>query len=313
MILLALSLDALLESSTLRVVALGSALLGVVSGALGAFAVLRKQSLLGDAISHAALPGLVLAFLLLRWAAGVLPGDPDAWRAASRSPLALVLGAAAAGWVATLLVTAIVRSSRVPFDSALGGVLAVFFGTGLVLLTYSQKNVPGSAQVGLERYLFGQAATILQADLWAIGGLGALALAALAAFWKEFKLVSFDPEFAGSLGLPVRGLDVLLTTLLVLAIVVGLQCVGVVLMSAMVVAPGAAARQWTDRLGRMVLLSASFGALSGVAGTFLSDALSEPGRGVPTGPTIVLCATALVVISLLFAPRRGLVWRRGAT
>lgn len=278
----------LLGDYTLRTVALGAGALGIVSGALGTFAVLRRQSLLGDAISHAALPGIVLAFLLT----------------GSKSTLVLVLGAAVAGWLGTLVVMAVVKGSRVPEDSALGIVLAVFFGIGLVLLTYVQR-LPDARQAGLETFLFGQAATLLERDVVVIAGLGAVALALLALFWKEFKLLGFDPAFAGSLGLPVRGLDVLLTTLLVIAIVIGLQTVGVVLMSAMVVAPAAAARQWTDALGKMVLLSALFGAMAGVAGAVVSG--TAP--GVATGPSIVLVATAIVAISMTLAPARGLVWR----
>ncbi|MEW5930022.1 MAG: iron chelate uptake ABC transporter family permease subunit [Gemmatimonadota bacterium] len=282
-----MALPDLFSDYTLRTVALGAAALGTTSGALGSFAVLRKQSLLGDAISHAALPGIALAFLLT----------------GSKAPLVLVAGAAAAGWLGTLLVMKIVGSSRVREDSALGLVLAVFFGFGLVLLTYIQKR-PDAAQAGLDRYLFGQAATLLQRDVVQIAALGALALGATALLWKEFKLLAFDPDFGASLGFSMRRVDVLLTSVLVLAIVIGLQTVGVVLMSAMVVAPAAAARQWTDRMGRMVVLAGLFGALSGVAGAVLSSTTER----LPTGPTIVLCLTALVAFSLLFAPERGIVW-----
>ena len=273
---------------TLRVVALGATTLGIVSGALGAFAVLRRQSLLGDAISHAALPGIVLAFIVT----------------GSKAPLPLLVGAALAGWAATLLVLAIVRATRVKYDSALGLVLAVFFGLGLVLLTDIQKR-PDASQAGLDRYLFGQAAGLLRDDVITMAALGAPVLFALFLLWKEFKLLAFDPAFGVSVGFPMRTLDLLLTALLVVAIVVGLQTVGVVLMSAMVVAPAAAARQWTDRLGTMVVLSASLGAAAGVTGALVSSRVSR----MPAGPTIVLCATALVVISLLLAPNRGLVWK----
>jgi manganese/zinc/iron transport system permease protein len=272
---------------TLRTVALGAAALGVVNGMLGAFAVLRRQSLVGDAISHAALPGIALAFLLT----------------GSRASIVLLLGAAAAGWLGMLLVIAVVRNTRVKQDGALGLVLSVFFGFGLVLLTYIQK-IPVASQAGLERFLFGQAATLLARDVQTIAALGAVVLILLAAFWKEFKLLAFDPDFAVSLGFPVRRLDVLLTTMLVVAIVIGLQTVGVVLMSAMVVAPAAAARQWTDRLGVMVAVSGAFGALAGIAGAVISSSAAR----VPTGPTIVLCLAGLVAVSLLLAPNRGIAW-----
>ena len=277
----------LLFDYTLRTVALGSGALGLVAGALGTFAVLRRQSLLGDAISHAALPGIVLAFILT----------------GSKSTLALVLGAAMAGWIGTLLVMAIVRHTRLPEDSALGIVLSVFFGAGLVLLTYVQR-LPNAAQAGLDTFLFGQAATMLERDIVVIVGLGALSLLAVFTFWKEFKLLSFDPEYGASLGFPMRSIDVLLTTFLVIAIVIGLQTVGVVLMSALVIAPASAARQWTNSLGLMVVLGALFGGIAGVSGALASGAALH----VPTGPTIVLAATLLVLLSMAFAPERGLVW-----
>jgi manganese/zinc/iron transport system permease protein len=198
----------------------------------------------------------------------------------------------------------IVKTTRAKDDSALGLVLSVFFGFGLLLLTYIQRNVQAASQAGLTKYLFGQAAALLWGDVLMMAVLGAIALAAMLVFWKEFKLLSFDPEFGASLGFPMRLLDVLLTTLLVVAIVTGLQTVGVVLMSAMIVAPAAAARQWTDRLGVMVALSAFFGALAGVSGAVLSSTTAR----LPTGPTIVLCVTALVVVSFLLAPNRGLLW-----
>lgn len=277
----------LFDDYTLRIVALGSAILGGVSGSLGSLAVLRKQSLLGDAISHAALPGIVLAFLLT----------------GSRSTLVLVLGAAIAGWVGTLAVIGVVGSTRVKEDSALGIVLSVFFGLGLVLLTYVQK-LPDASQAGLDRFLFGQAATMLARDVAVIAVLGSIAVALMLLGWKEIKLLAFDRAFGASVGIRMGRVDVLVTTILVLAIVIGLQTVGVVLMSAMVVAPGAAARQWTDRMGPMVGLAAVFGALGGISGAVLSSTAER----LPTGPTIVLSLSAIVLVSLLLAPNRGIVW-----
>jgi manganese/zinc/iron transport system permease protein len=273
---------------TLRLVAAGSAVLGATSGALGSFAYLRRQSLLGDAVSHAALPGIVLAFMLT----------------GSKVPLVLMLGAGVAGWIATLGVQVIVRRSRVPYDSALGIVLAVFFGFGLVLLTLVQRRAD-TAQAGLESFLFGQAASLLKRDVVAMAVLGAVALVLLILLWKEFKLLSFDSDFGASLGLPVRRLDGLLTFLLVVAIIIGLQTVGVVLMSAMIVAPGAAARQWSRRLAPMVLIAAAIGVVSGVSGSVISSSMPR----MPTGPTIVLILSLIVVVSLFMAPRRGLLWR----
>ncbi len=277
----------LFTNYTLRNVALGTALIGIVSGALGCFAVLRKQSLLGDAISHAALPGVVAAFLITR----------------SKSSFVLLIGALIAGWLATLLVMAVKRYTRIKEDSALGLALSTFFGFGVMLLAFTQ-TMPDARQAGLDRFLFGQAAAIVERDVLTIAGIGFVALLVMVAFWKEFKLLSFDAEYAATLGFPVRLLDVMLTTLLVVAIVIGLQAVGVILMSAMVVAPASAARQWTDRLSVMVVLAALFGALSSIVGAVISST----GSGLGTGPVIVLCISAIVALSLLFAPNRGLVW-----
>ena len=272
---------------TLMIVAIGAALLGAVSGSLGTYAVLRRQSLLGDAISHAALPGIAIAFLLT----------------GSKTPLILVLGAAIAGWLGTLLIMSIVRMTRIKYDSALGIVLSTFFGFGLVLHTLIQRT--GNAnQAGLDTFLFGQAATMLKRDILTIGILGGIAIIITFIFWKELKLLVFDEGFAASLGFSTRALDILLTSLLVIAIVLGLQAVGAVLMSAMLVAPAVAARQWTDRLSLMMFLAACFGALAGVSGTIISSSASR----IPTGPTIVLCATVIVGFSILFAANRGLLW-----
>lgn len=280
-------INTLLFDYTVRTVAMGAAVLGIVAGALGTFALLRRQSLLGDAMSHAALPGVLLAFMLT----------------GSKAPVVLVLGAAVAGVLGTFLLLSIIRFSRIKEDAGLGIILSVFFGFGLVLLTFLQRN-PTAAQAGLNKFLFGQAATLLVGDVVTMAIFGGGALALLILFWKEFKLLSFDRDYGSSLGYPMTALDLLLTTLLVIGIVIGLQAVGVVLMSAMIVAPAAAARQWTDRLGLMVVLSGLFGAAAGVAGTAISGLAS----GLSTGPVIVLCISAIAAFSLLFGGSRGIVW-----
>ncbi|RIH88032.1 Manganese transport system membrane protein MntB [Meiothermus luteus] len=273
---------------TLRNVALGSALLGLIGGVLGAFALLRQQSLLGDVLAHAALPGICLAFLLT----------------GSKTPSLLLLGGGLAGWVAALGVLAVLRHTRLPQDAALGVALSSFFGLGIALLTFIQHNHQGNP-AGLDRFIFGQAASLLGSDVLGFALLGGVVLALVGLFYKEFKLISFDPDYATSLGLPTRGLGILLTSLIVLAVMVGLQTVGVVLMAAMLIAPAAAARQWTNRLGRMVALSGLLGALAGVAGALLSASREN----LPTGPLVVLSITAVVVFSLFFAPLRGLFWQ----
>lgn len=274
---------------TLRIVVLGSASLGAVSGMLGSFAVLRRQSLIGDALSHAALPGIVLAYLAV----------------GSKATVPILVGAGLTGWLGTVLMTQVVRRSRVPYDAALGIVLSVFFGFGLVLLTIVQKR-PDASQAGLEAFLFGQAAALLRSDVMIMTAAALLVAVLLLVFWKELKVLAFDRAFGESLGLPMVRVDVLVTTLLVVAVVLGLQTVGVVLMSAMIVGPGAAARQWTRSLGAMVVLAAFIGAAVGVVGAVLSAIVPR----LPTGPTIVMVLSVVVGLSLLFAPDRGIVWRQ---
>ncbi len=272
---------------TLRNVALGSALLGMVSGALGCFAVLRRQGLLGDALAHAALPGICIAYLLTQ----------------TKAPIVLLLGAAAAGWIAAILLLQIVRHTRISEDSALGIVLSTFFAFGIVLLTFIAKR--GSAnQSGLDKFLFGQAAALVAEDVMTMAVLGGVALAIVALLYKEFKLLAFDAPFAASLGFNTDWLSVLLTSLIVVAVVIGLQTVGVVLMAALLVGPAVAARQWTNRLGVMVILAALFGALSGLVGALMSAS----DEGIPTGPMVILSLTGIVLCSVFFAPERGLVW-----
>ncbi len=276
----------LFSDYTFQTVALGSALLGVISGVLGSFAVLRKQSLLGDGVSHSALPGVVMAFILL----------------GSKNTEVLLLGALISGVLATLFIIGIVRHTNIKFDSALALIMSVFFGLGLVLLTYVQK-VPNSNQAGLKSFIFGQASTLLRRDINIMAVCGVVLLTLVLLFWKEFKLFTFDSDFAQSLGFSPKKLNLLLSFMIVLAIIIGLQTVGVILMSAMLITPAVAARQWTDRLWVMVVLSAVFGAVSGIAGTAASSLVPK----LPTGPAIVVCISIIVIISILFAPSRGIL------
>ncbi|MDO5062047.1 MAG: metal ABC transporter permease [Peptostreptococcaceae bacterium] len=276
----------LLSDYTFRTVAIGSCLLGVISGVLGCFAVLRKQSLLGDGVSHSALPGIVLAFILTM----------------TKHTEMLLLGALISGLLSTLFIIVIVRNTRIKFDSALALSMSVFFGFGMVLLTYVQK-LPNSNQAGLKRFIFGQASTLLQRDIYMMLICGSVLLLLVILFWKEFKLFSFDGDYAQSLGFPTQKLNLLLSFMIVLAIIVGLQTVGVILMSAMLITPAVSARQWTNKLSVMVFLAGIFGGVSGVVGTMASSLVTK----LPTGPAIVVCISMIALISLLFAPDRGLI------
>lgn len=272
---------------TLIMVAAGGAVLGLVTGALGSFAVLRRQSLMGDALSHAALPGVSIAFLVA--------GRDLGW---------LLLGAGVASWLGVALISAITRTTRIKQDAAMGMVLASFFAFGVALLSYIQGR-PDASQAGLDKFIFGQAAAIAESDVWLMSGAGVVAFIIVALFWKEFKLVTFDAEFARANGFRVGLIDALLSTLVVVAIVLGLKMAGVILMVGMLIAPAVAARQWTDDLFQMAVLSGVFGAFAGAAGAIISAA----DVNIPTGPLMIVVAAALVVVSLLAAPGRGLLWQ----
>lgn len=276
-----------LTDYTLRNIVLGSALLGLVAGTLGSFSVLRRQSLIGDTVAHAALPGICAAFLLT----------------GTRDTLGLLVGGGLSGLAASLLALAILRYSRLKEDAALGVTFSAFFGIGIALLTLIQQG-GNAAQAGLEGFLFGQAAGLTAGDVTRFAVLGALALGTAALLHKELKVTLFDPASAAVQGWPVGRLTALSTALTVLAVILGLQTVGVVLMAAMLIAPAVAARQWTRSLGGMLALAGVFGALSGGLGAGLSLVV---GTGLPTGAVTVLTATALALLSLLLAPGRGLI------
>lgn len=271
----------LFSDYTARTILLGAASLGIVSGVVGSYAVLRKQSLVGDVMSHAALPGIVLAFIIM----GV------------KEQLPIFIGAALSAVLAVFLINLVTSNSRVKTDSAMGMALSVFFGLGLVLLTYAQK-MPDANQAGLDKFLFGQAEALVEKDVLVIGLTGLFALLVVGLFWKEFKLLCFDPDFGGTMGFSMKSLDLLVTAVIVSAIVIGLQTVGVVLMSSMLIAPAVAARQWTGSMGSMVILSASVAAVSGVTGVALSAGLEN----VPTGPAVIVCVSVIAFFSVLFSP-----------
>ncbi|MFY0543529.1 metal ABC transporter permease [Brevibacillus sp. H7] len=266
----------------------GCILLGISSGVLGCFAFLRGRSLVGDALAHAALPGVCLVYMLT----------------GSKSIGLFLIGAGVAGLLATYCITAISRHTRIKEDTSLALTLSVFFGIGIVLLTFIQHSASGN-QSGLDKFLFGQAASLVSSDVTTIIIVSAVLILMTALLFKEFKLLAFDPGFGRGLGFPMGFLDGLLMLLLLMSVVIGLQAVGVVLVAAMLIAPAVTARYWTDKLGVMVVLSGLFGALSGALGTLFSTQLEN----LPTGPTIVLAATCFFVFSLLFSPRRGVVAR----
>ena len=284
----------ILQSYTTQMVLLGTALLGLASGIAGTFAVLRKESLIGDGLSHAALPGVVIAFLLT--------GIKDIE--------VLIAGAALSSIAAAWLITITVENSKIKFDGALATILSAFFGLGMVLLTYVQ-SLNNAGQAGLSKFIFGQAATILARDVYITSAAALIIIVLTALFWKELKLISFDVEYAKTLQIPVTFTLILYRALLIMTIIIGIQSVGAILISSLLIAPAVGARQWTNKLGTMCILAGFFGMISAIGGTIWSTSVQK----LPTGPAIIVILSVIVLLSLIFAPNRGILWqyrKRGA-
>ena len=278
----------ILQSYTTQMVLLGTALLGLASGIAGTFAVLRKESLIGDGLSHAALPGVVIAFLLT--------GIKDIE--------VLIAGAALSSITAAWLITITVENSKIKFDGALATILSAFFGLGMVLLTYVQ-SLNNAGQAGLSKFIFGQAATILARDVYITSAAALIIIVLTALFWKELKLISFDVEYSKTLQIPVTFTLILYRSLLIMTIIIGIQSVGAILISSLLIAPAVGARQWTNKLGTMCILAGFFGMISAIGGTIWSTSVPK----LPTGPAIIVILSILVLLSLIFAPNRGMLWQ----
>ena len=278
----------ILQSYTTQMVLLGTALLGLASGIAGTFAVLRKESLIGDGLSHAALPGVVIAFLLT--------GIKDIE--------VLIIGAALSSITAAWLITITVENSKIKFDGALATILSAFFGLGMVLLTYLQ-SLNNAGQAGLSKFIFGQAATILARDVYITSAAALIIIVLTALFWKELKLISFDVEYAKTLQIPVTFTLILYRSLLIMTIIIGIQSVGAILISSLLIAPAVGARQWTNKLGTMCILAGFFGMVSAIGGTIWSTTVQK----LPTGPAIIVILSVIVLLSLMFAPNRGMLWQ----
>lgn len=272
-------------------VTIGAALLGASAGAIGTFVLLRKRSLVSDAISHATLPGLCLAFIIMALATG-----DGRWIAG------LMIGAAASAGLGLILVEWITRRTRLTEDAAIGAVLAVFFGFGIVLLTVIQSLETGR-QAGISGYLVGSTAGMLRSEAETIAIAACLSGLAIFALRRPFTLVCFDQEYAAVRGISVRATDLAMMGLLLAITVIGLKVAGLVLIVALTIIPPVAARFWTDRPEPMVIIAAGLGATA----AYIGAVISSLDRGLPTGALIVLVAFALFVVSLLLSPRRGLL------
>ena len=278
-----------LADPNVRYVVLGTLLLTSSAGIVGAFTLLKKKALVGDAIAHAVLPGVCIAFIV----SGV------------KSPLYLILGASATGWLSLLAIDGISQYSKLKEDTAIALVLSVAFGIGMLLLTAIQHS-GNAAQVGLINFLFGKAAALVGEDIKALFVLNAVIISIVFFFFKELTLLAFDKAFAQAIGLPVKLLELLLTSLTVLTIVIGIRVVGILLMTAMLITPAAAARFWTNNLTGMVFLSVVLGIVAGQIGAFISYIAPA----MPTGPWIVVVSSVIAYGSFLLAPRKGLLARK---
>lgn len=283
----------LLKDYNTRVVILGTTLLGCAAGIVGSFTLLRRRALMGDALSHATLPGIGLAFI----AATVLGGS-------GKSLPILLLGATLTGLLGVAAILAIRNLTRLKEDTALGSVLSVFFGAGIALLGVIQQMREGHA-AGLEAFIYGKTASMGANDavLIAAAALGCVGVGLL--LFKELKLLCFDEGFAGSRGFPVVGLDLALMALVVIVTIVGLQAVGLILMIALLVIPAAAARFWTEKMWKMALIAGGLGAAGGAVGAAMSALLSK----LPSGAMIVLVCTAFFMFSMVFGAARGVLLR----
>ncbi len=275
-----------LRDQGVRLVLGGSLLLGIGCGVLGSFMVVRKLALAGDALAHGVLPGVVLGFL---------------WNL-TKDPLHLFVGAVISGMLSMAVVTVLKRTTKLKQDAILGIVLSGFFAIGTCLLTMG-FGLEAGHKAGLDHFMFGQAAALDHLDIQAMSWVTGVSLVIVALLYPKFLLLSFDQAFASSLGLPVRFLHQLMMLLLTFSVVVALQAVGVVLVSAMLVTPAASAYLLTKRFHIMLVWAAGFGMLSGAVGALLSFL----GSGLPTGPLMVLSASAIFTIVFCFSPQQGIV------
>ena len=274
------------QDVNIRYVALGTVLLGASSATVGCFTFLRKKALVGDTIAHSILPGICLSFMIFE----------------TKDPLMLLLGAMVSGWLSVYIVDYISANSKIKPDTAIGLTLSVFFGVGVLLLTHIQHS-GNAAQAGLDKFLFGKAASLVQNDVITFGIVSVLLIGTIILFFKQFSLISFDLHFAKTIGIPVRTFEVILSIITVLAVAIGIQTVGVVLMAAMLITPAAAARFWTDQLKVMIIIAAIIGAVSALFGAFISYTAPS----MPTGPWIVVVLSFIAIFSMLVAPKNGAI------
>lgn len=274
------------ENHAINVVIFGSILLGLTSAIIGVFSFLQKKSLLGDVVAHSLLPGVCIGF--------IVSGEKDTFT--------LLFFAILSGLFSVYFIDFIKSKSKIKNDSALAITLSIFFGFGLLLLSFIQ-NSENANQSGIDHFLFGKAASMMESDLIVYGIISIITLSLLFLFIRPFFVLSFDPNFGKVIGLPVNSFRLLLTTLTVIAVAIGIQTVGVVLMAAMLVTPAAGAKLWTNNLKQLMILAGGFGGFAGFFGAFISYVLPN----MPTGPWIVVSLSMITLFSFLASPKKGLI------
>lgn len=267
------------------VVAIGTMLLAMATGIVGTISILKGQSLIGDAVGHASLPGIILAFMI----------------SGRKSSLILMLGAIVAGIVAFLLIQIISEGSKIEADTAMAVILSAMFGMGMVLKSYIQGNqkFQGASQSELASYIFGQAAYILREDVYIILTVSIISLALFILFYKEIKVYVFDMVYAYTIGINSRLTSLLIMIITMILIAAGLKAVGAILISSMLITPAVTGLQWSNSYEKVLVIAALTGAVSAFLGTFISSAV----KGFSTGPSIILIMSVIALFSVLFAPR----------
>jgi len=265
------------------VVALGTMCLAMSTGIVGTISILKRQSLIGDAVGHASFPGIVLAFII----------------AGRKDSLTLMSGAIIAGVCAFFIIQYIVNSSKLEADTTMAVILSAMFGFGMVLKSYIQGNSSFSgSQAGLANYIFGQAAYMLKEDVIIIFSVSIVSILLFLIFFKEIKIHVFDDAYAETLGIKKNIISVLIIIITMLLIAAGLKAVGVVLISSMLITPGVIGMQWSKRYENVLIIAAISGALSALIGTSVSTLV----KGMSTGPSIILCMTVIAFLSVLCGP-----------
>jgi len=281
----------LLEDYNTRVVVLGVMALGVAAGVVGTFLLLRKRALTADALSHATLPGIAIAFMVA-----------IAFGGTGKSMLGLLIGAFVFGCIGVLVILAIRHTTKLKDDAAIGIVLSVFFGLGLCLLKIATE-IPGGSAAGLQGFIFGKAASMVSSDAVTMFCVATVIMLLIALLRKEFTLLCFDEKFSITQGWPVIKLDIILMGMVAIVTVIALQSVGLVLAVAMLIIPAASARYWAKHINSMLIVAALFGCLSGWLGATVSALIPR----MPTGPIIVLLCGFLFIFSFVFGKNNGIV------